>query len=190
MVPPSIEALPRYVEALTRGWSADNVRGRVAADEELAQIALDRAAFIDKLDDPEARGPPVTLPDGSRVPRLPGFRRWVWDGDFCGSIGLRWQPGASGLPAHVLGHVGYAIVPWKEGNGYATQALALLLPMALNVGLSYIDLTTDPENIPSQKVILKNGGRLTERFQKPEVFGGGEGLRFRIWLGSGFDRRQ
>lgn len=78
LVPPSIEALPRYVNALTRGWSADNVRGRVAADEELAQIALDRAAFIDKLDDPEARGPPVTLPDGSRVPRLPGFRRWVW----------------------------------------------------------------------------------------------------------------
>lgn len=90
----------------------------------------------------------------------------------------------------MLGHVGYAIVPWKEGNGYATQALALLLPMALNVGLSYIDLTTDPENIPSQKVILKNGGRLTERFQKPEAYGGGEGLRFRIWLGSGFDRRQ
>ena len=26
------------------------------------------------------------MPDGSFVPRLPGYRRWLWDGKFCGSI--------------------------------------------------------------------------------------------------------
>ena len=183
LLQPSPEALPNYVAALRRGWSPDNVRGKDAADEELAQIAEDPLAFIAKLDDPEARGPPVTLPDGSRVPRLPGYRRWVWDGEFCGSIGFRWRPGDSSLPAHVLGHVGYTIVPWKRGRGYATAALALLLPEARDLGLSHIDLTTDPDNIPSQRVVLNNGGELVERFRKPEMYGGGEALRFRIQLG-------
>ena len=54
----------------------------------------------------------------------------MWDGEFCGSIGFRWQPGTSTLPPYVLGHIGYAVVPWKRGRGYATQALALLLPEA------------------------------------------------------------
>jgi predicted acetyltransferase len=177
---PSIEALPRYVAALRSGWSPDNVRGKAAADEELMRIGQDALAFTDSLDDPEARGPPVVLPDGVAVPRLPGFRRWVWDGEFCGSIGFRWQPGASGLPEYVLGHVGYSIVPWKRGRGYATQALARLLPQVRAQGLTYIELTTQPDNIASQRVILNNGGRLIGRFQKPEAYGGGEGLRYRI----------
>jgi len=182
LVRPTIETLPRYVAALAQGWSPDNVRGKAAADEELERVAQDQAAFIAGLDDPDGDGPPVTLPDGSEVPRLPGFRRWVWDGDFCGSIGFRWRPGASSLPAYVLGHVGYAIVPWKQGNGYATQALALLLPEARRRGLTHIDLTTDPDNVASQRVILNNGGVLIERFQKPPMYGGGQGLRFRISL--------
>ena len=66
------------------------------------------------LDDREAKRGPVTLPDGSQVPRLPGYRRWMWDGEFCGSIGFRWQPGTSALPPYVLGHIGYSVVPWKQ----------------------------------------------------------------------------
>ena len=31
----------------------------------------------------------MTLPDGSQVARLPSLRYWLWDGVFCGSIGLR-----------------------------------------------------------------------------------------------------
>ena len=62
-------------------------------------------------------------PDGSTAKRLPGFKRWLWDGEFCGSIGLRWQPGTTALPPHCLGHIGYAVVPWKRRRGYATQAL-------------------------------------------------------------------
>ena len=47
-------------------------------------------------------------------------------------------------------------------------------------GLPYIEVTTDPDNVASQKVILNNGGYLVERFSKPEAFGGGEVLRYRI----------
>ena len=182
LVTPTAPRLPHYRDALMRGWSPDNIRGKAAADEQLARIAADADAFIRSMDDPEAKGPPVKLLDGSEVQRLPGFVCWIWDGDFCGSINLRWQKGTSALPPHVLGHIGYAVVPWKQGRGYATQALAQLLPQARYVGLDYVELTTQPDNIPSQRVITSNGGILVERFNKVEAHGGQETLRWRILL--------
>lgn len=151
----------------------------------MQQIDEDPSIFIASLDDPEARGAPIALPDGSFVPRLPGYRRWISDGDFCGSINIRWQLGTSSLPPHVLGHIGYGIVPWKRGRSYAARALALLLPEAKKVGLPYVELTTEPENITSQKTILSCGGILIERFKKDKAYGDAEGsetLRYRIEL--------
>jgi len=181
LVRPGPEHLPRYVAALERGWSPDNTRPEAARDE-LSRIQADANAFLDSLEDREAKGAPVTLPDGSKVKRLPGFRRWAWDGDFCGSISLRWQPGTTELPAHCLGHIGYGVVPWKQRLGYATSALRLLLPEAKAVGLPFVELTTDPDNIASQRTIEANGGVLVERFTKPAQFGGKPGLRYRIDL--------
>jgi predicted acetyltransferase len=181
LVRPGEPHLPSYVAALGRGWSADNTRPQ-AAQEELALIRADARAFIASLEDREAQAPPVTLPDGSVVKRLPGFRRWLWDGVFCGSIGLRWQQGTTDLPPHCLGHIGYAVVPWKQGLGYAKAALAQLLPEAKTAGLPFVEITTDPENLASQRVILANDGVLIERFTKPPQFGSQPGLRFRIAL--------
>ncbi|MFL5538453.1 MAG: GNAT family N-acetyltransferase [Longimicrobiaceae bacterium] len=182
LVWPAGEHLPGYVDALERGWSADNVRREAAIREQLDHIARDPAGFLRGMVDREAKGPPVILPDGSTVPRLPGYRKWMWDGEFCGSIGLRWQPGTSALPPHVLGHIGYAVVPWKRGRGYATLALKLFLPDARAEGLEYVEVTTDPDNVPSQRVILANGGVLVERFTKLPQYGSDEGLRYRIDL--------
>lgn len=182
LVRPAIEHLAGYVDALERGWSADNVRGALAAREELTKIATDAQAFLASLEDREAKAGPITLPDGSVVARLPGFRRWMWDGEFAGSIGLRWQPGTPDLPPHCLGHIGYAVVPWKQGRGYATTALALLLPEARAVGLPFVEITTDPDNVASQRVIEANGGRLIERFTKPAAYDCKPGLRYRIDL--------
>ena len=182
LIRPTFDHLPSYVDALRQGWSADNVRGAVAAQEELARIAADAPAFIGSLDDREAKGAPIKLPDGSLTARLPGFRRWMWDGEFAGSISLRWQRGTPALPPHCLGHIGYGVVPWKQGKGYATRALQLLLPEAAAEGLPYVELTTDPENVASQRVILANGGSLVEQFTKPAQFGSKPGLRYRIEL--------
>lgn len=185
LVRPSIDHLAAYTAALERGWSPDNVRGAQAAREQLGRIGADPAGFIASLDDPDAMGEPVRLPDGSLVPRLPGFTRWIWDGQLCGSIGIRWQRGTSALPPYVLGHIGFAVVPWKRGAGRAKQALALMLLEARRQDLDYIELTTDPENVASQRVIQACGGELVERFRKAAVYGGSEALRFRIELHSG-----
>ena len=182
LVWPSHRYLSGYVAALERGWSADNVRGVLAAREELAKIGADTAAFLDSMIDREAKAGPVVLPDGSTVARIPGYRRWIWDGDFCGSISLRWQHGTTELPPHCLGHIGYAVVPWKQGRGYATRALQLLLVDAKAEGLPFVDITTDPENVASQRVITANGGIFVEQFTKPPQYGSVPGLRFRVQL--------
>jgi predicted acetyltransferase len=129
LVWPAKQFLASYAAALERGWSPNNVRPE-AAQEELVRIAEDPAGFIGEQVDREAKAPPVVMPDGSKQARIPGYRKWMWDGEFCGVIGLRWVPGTSSLPEHVLGHVGFAVVPWKRRLGYATQALALILPEA------------------------------------------------------------
>ncbi|CAN5883003.1 GNAT family N-acetyltransferase [soil metagenome] len=182
LLTPALAQLDAYADALRRGWSPDNVRLEVAAREELARIEADPAGFVASLDDREAKAGPITLPDGSQVARLPGYRRWMWDEGFCGSIGLRWQTGTTALPAHCLGHIGYAVVPWRRRRGYATRALALLLPEARQEGLDYVELTADPDNLPSQRVITANGGILVKRFRKEPAYGEAEALLFRIAL--------
>jgi predicted acetyltransferase len=106
----------------------------------------------------------------------------MWDGEFCGSINLRWQDGTPDLPPHCLGHIGYSVVPWKQRQGYATQALREMLPLARDVGLPYVEITTDPDNLGSQRVIEANGGVLVERFDKGPAYGGTAGLRYRVPL--------
>src|SRR5687768_10296991 len=129
LVWPARQYLHGYAHALQEGWSPDNLRPETAQDH-LAQIAADSDEFLARQVDREAEGPPITLPDGSAVARLPGISLWMWDGEFCGSISLRWQRGTTDLPPYCLGHIGYSVVPWKRGRGYATRALQLLLPHA------------------------------------------------------------
>lgn len=184
LVWPAREYLPGYVAALRRGWSPDNIRGTIAAQEELARIAADADAFLASLVDKEGGGAIVLL-DGTTASRLPGYRRWLWDGEFCGSIGLRWQRGTEALPAHCLGHIGYAVVPWKQGRGYATRALREILREAKTEGLRYVEITTAPDNAASQRVIEHNGGVFVEEFLTPPALGGRRELRYRVRLYDG-----
>lgn len=190
LVRPGHEHLAAYVAALQRGWSADNVRGALAAGEELDRIAADADAFLALMDDPEGAGPPVTLPDGTQRQRIPGLRRWLWvddegqgaDSGFAGSISLRWTKDGSPLPPHVLGHIGYTVVPWQQRRGHAKRALALMLEIARGRGLTAVEITTDPDNLGSQRVIVANGGVLVEPFDKGAAYHHAPGLRYFIAL--------
>lgn len=188
LVRPLAVHLPSYRRALERGYSPDNVRGAAAAAEGLAQIDVDAEAFLARMDDPEGRGPPVRLPDGSERARIPGIERWIWLGDddavdgFVGRFGLRWTADGSPLPPHVLGHIGYAVAPWYQRRGAATWGLAQVLVLARERGLAEVELTTDVDNEASQRVILANGGRLVGPFDKGEAYGHAPGLRFVVPL--------
>jgi predicted acetyltransferase len=87
--------------------------------------------------------------------------------EFCGSIGFRWQRGPEALPPTCLGHIGYAVVPWKRGRGYATHALREVLRDASEQGSRYVEIATSPDNVPSQRVIEANGGVFVEEFVEP-----------------------
>jgi predicted acetyltransferase len=185
LVWPASQHLASYVAALARGWSPDNVRREAAAREQIERIAAHPDLFLASLVDREAKGDPITLKDGTRVPRLPGYIKWMWDGEFCGSIGARWTPGTEALPPHCLGHIGYSVVPWRQGRGYATAALREMLREFAAEGLRYAEIVTDPDNMPSQRVIEANGGVLIEEFTKPASLGGTQSLRYRVALDQG-----
>jgi predicted acetyltransferase len=187
LVAPAMGFLASYRESLLRGWSSETAsEDATAAAAELAEIDADPSAFVAALNDPVRGGRPVTLPDGTQVPRLPGMRRWLWDGEYCGAISLRWQPGTMELPPHCLGHIGYAVVPWRRRRGYATSALQQMLVLAREEGLPFVDIVTDDDNIASQAVVRANGGLLEEEFVTPASAGSHPALRFRVLLNPGY----
>jgi predicted acetyltransferase len=177
LVAPSLDGLAQYAAALAAGWSPDTERDGSA--EQLAALRRDRHAFLAELTRQDGT---VIIASGRVVPRLPTRICWLDDGEFCGVITLRFVPSSDALPDYVSGHIGYAVVPWKRRRGYATRALALLLPVAREVGLTRVEITCDDDNEASRRVILKNGGELIDT--RPE-WSGKTKLVFRIDLAAG-----
>ena len=98
---------------------------------------------------------------------MPGDLRLVW-------------PGIEALPPHCLGDIGYLVVPWKRGRGYATRALAGILPSAAEEGLRYADICADADNVASRAVIERNGGTLVEEFVTLPALGSKLEVRDRV----------
>jgi predicted acetyltransferase len=62
----------------------------------------------------------------------------------------------------VGGHIGYAVRPSVRRRGYATAALAQLLPVAARLGIDPALVTCDEDNVGSRAVIEANGGVLED----------------------------
>lgn len=182
IVRPEERYLESYKLALIQSISSGTAAYPDRAQRELLEIEISPDTFLTKQDDLSALSGDIELSDGSFVPRLPGFTRWMWDGEICGEINFRWKNGTTDLPPHCLGHIGYEVFSWKRNQGYASEALRQMLPEAIKLGMPFVELTTDVDNLFSQKVIENNGGVLLEKFVKPAVHGGTDGLRFRIYL--------
>ncbi len=100
--------------------------------------------------------------------RVPNTNFWIIDknDEYCGRISLR----------HYLneklerfgGHIGYDIIPSKRGKSYATKALTLCLEEAKKLGLEKVMLTCDNDNIPSIKIIERNGGMMQDKIKHKE----------------------
>ncbi len=63
-----------------------------------------------------------------------------------------------------LGDIGYSIRVSKRGNNYAYKALKLIAPLILAEGSETLTITTEENNIASQKTIEKFGGIRTDNY--------------------------
>ncbi|MEK1899970.1 MAG: GNAT family N-acetyltransferase [Rhizobium sp.] len=166
LVMPDLEKLSGYEAALAKGWSPDPRRigdtGFIEA--ELQDLRNDPAAYLDKL---MGRHASAGQQIGDTAMALTNHTFWIWDGEFCGRIDLRYLPVTWTVPDGIPGHVGYSVVPWKQGRGYATAALDALLQFAKSRGLSELDILCNEENVISRAVIERVGGQLVRRAPHP-----------------------
>lgn len=77
-------------------------------------------------------------------------------------------------PAHAfVGNIGYYIKPAHRGRHYAAAACLLLADVARALGMDYLTITCDPDNIASKRTIERLGAQFAQRLTRPAPAGGG-----------------
>jgi RimJ/RimL family protein N-acetyltransferase len=76
------------------------------------------------------------------------------DGRAIGGIGFK------GQPANGCVEIGYGLVPSARGEGYAAEAVAALLELAADHGVSRTIADTALDNIASQRTLIRAGFRM------------------------------
>lgn len=96
---------------------------------------------------------------GKNLPKdwIPASTYWLIEERECiGETSIRHE-----LTEHlrnVGGQIGYWIRPSRRKQGYGTVILRLALQKARDLGLRKIVITCDETNVPSRKIIERNGG--------------------------------
>jgi predicted acetyltransferase len=166
---PDVKYKKSYLNALSE-YSDDDTYGR-RVEEKAEELKKDFESFVEKIKG-EALG--KNLKPGF----VPNTTLWLIDNDeYIGRVNIRHTLNDNLMK--IGGHIGYSIRPSKRGMGYGNKILALALPKARELGIDKVLITCDTTNIPSRKVIEKNGGILEN-----EVLGeDGKSNRLRFWIG-------
>lgn len=146
--------------------------------KEIEEIETNPQAFIDKFYEKKPKTRINEL--GLEVERVPQVDFWYIDNDeFIGRVGIRHY-----LTEELMqlgGHIGYGVRPSQQGKGHASKILELSLEFCRNkLNLDKVLLTVADDNIPSIKVIEKNGGILENTVFRP--YEGTLGRRYWITL--------
>lgn len=91
------------------------------------------------------------------LPFVPETIYWaIFDGNVVGRISLRHC--LEGNLHKIGGHIGYEIGPKWRNRGFATEILRQILETTKTKEIGKVLLTCSPNNLASNKTILKNGG--------------------------------
>ena len=82
----------------------------------------------------------------------------VLEGTLIGHAGYHGPPGVNSKQNDSAVEMGYKILPAWRGNGYATQAVVMLMDLAEErAGIRHFVLSVSPENDPSLAIVRKLG---------------------------------
>jgi len=102
-----------------------------------------------------AKGMDFVRRQWSRVENGEGVTQAIVEQDTDRAIGLMW---VALRPQTHVGGLGYWIVPQERGRGAATAAVRLVVPWASRaLNLNRIEAWVEPDNLPSQRVLLSAG---------------------------------
>ncbi|MGH9019068.1 MAG: GNAT family N-acetyltransferase [Acidimicrobiales bacterium] len=76
------------------------------------------------------------------------------DGRAVGGVGFKGQPQGGSV------EIGYGLAPSARGHGYAAEAVVVVLGIAADHGLSTVTADTTPDNVASQRTLIRAGFRL------------------------------
>lgn len=144
----------KYINSVFKAHHEQYQHGEITREiwEETKLEIKDPASFVKVIRD-KSKG--IGLAPG----QPPFTRYWLIDGDeYIGT--LRLTQNISAKMKYREGNMGYQIRPSKRKKGYGTKILRLGLLKAKNLGLKKIYLNCSKNNIASQAIIEKNGGRL------------------------------
>ena len=97
---------------------------------------------------------------------VPQTTWWLVDGTtYLGRIAIRHELNEELFKS--AGHIGYEIRPSQRGRGLSSRLLAPGLEQAQALGLTRVLLTCCDDNLPSIRVIERNGGQRDEDVQIP-----------------------
>jgi predicted acetyltransferase len=160
---PDMHYFPSYFAALEEGFAYGS--GDPYSVDKITAIKQDPEAHIAEMR-VIFKGGEFEAVNGNRYPRVPQEVIWVLqDDDFIGAINFR--PTLNEMLVSYGGHAGYSITPSARGKGYMSQAFGLLLAdkdRMTKIDRDHMIVTTDPDNVPSQKVITHHGGVLVDEF--------------------------
>lgn len=136
--------------AAIKEYQAENLKNYRHLD--ISELEKDFSAYIQQqLDEAKGEG----LPEGY----VPHTIYWlVEDDQYLGRVDIRHT--LTDSLKKLGGHIGYDIRPTQRRKGYGSLVLKLALQKAKQLGITDALVTCDVDNIGSNKIIQKNGGKL------------------------------